>query len=91
MGLINAFTAVADANPAEKANMLSASISVAMNTTAFGLIAAIPLLFLHAKLTSTTGQIVDSLKMASVKALNSISFFNRHLFEQKPEAPEAVN
>jgi biopolymer transport protein ExbB len=35
MGLIAAFTAVANANPAEKADLLSASISVAMNTTAF--------------------------------------------------------
>ncbi len=73
MGLIEAFTAVANANPAEKADLLSASISVAMNTTAFGLIVAIPLMIIHAKLTSTTGQIVDSLEMASVKALNSIS------------------
>ena len=44
MGLIQAFTAVANANPAEKADLLSASISVAMNTTAFGLMVAIPLL-----------------------------------------------
>ena len=73
MGLIEAFTAVANANPAEKADLLSASISVAMNTTAFGLMAAIPMMLIHAKLTSTTGQIVDSLEMASVKALNSIS------------------
>ncbi len=73
MGLIEAFTAVANANPAEKADLLSASISVAMNTTAFGLMAAIPLLLVHAKLTSTTGQIVDSLEMASIKALNAIS------------------
>jgi biopolymer transport protein ExbB len=79
MGLIAAFTAVANANPAEKADLLSASISVAMNTTAFGLMCAIPLLLLHAKLTSTTGQIVDSLEMASVKALNTISnFAKRH-------------
>ncbi len=77
MGLIEAFTAVANANPAEKADLLSASISVAMNTTAFGLMAAIPLLLIHAKLTSTTGQIVDSLEMASVKALNSISTFSK--------------
>lgn len=73
MGLIAAFTAVANANPAEKADLLSASISVAMNTTAFGLIAAIPLLIIHAMLTTTTAQIVDSLEMASVKALNIIS------------------
>ncbi len=81
MGLIQAFTAVANANPAEKADLLSASISVAMNTTAFGLMSAIPLLLLHAKLTSTTGHIVDSLEMASVKALNSISNFARRQFE----------
>ncbi len=81
MGLIEAFTAVANANPAEKADLLSASISVAMNTTAFGLMSAIPLLLLHAKLTSTTGQIVDNLEMASVKALNTISKFAKRQFE----------
>jgi biopolymer transport protein ExbB len=85
MGLIQAFTAVANANPAEKADLLSSSISVAMNTTAFGLMSAIPLLLFHAKLTSTTGQIVDSLEMASVKALNIISNFNRFQFEKSPE------
>jgi biopolymer transport protein ExbB len=85
MGLIEAFTAVANANPAEKADLLSASISVAMNTTAFGLMSAIPLLLFHAKLTSTAGQIVDSLEMASVKALNSISYFNRRHLERKQE------
>jgi len=85
MGLIEAFTAVANANPAEKADLLSASISVAMNTTAFGLMSAIPLLLLHSKLTSTTGQIVDSLEMASVKVLNTISDFNRRHFEKEPQ------
>ena len=73
MGLIQAFTAVANANPAEKADLLSASISVAMNTTAFGLMVAIPLLVIHAILTSKTGDIVDSLEMATVKALNVFS------------------
>ena len=73
MGLISAFTAVANANPAEKADLLSASISVAMNTTAFGLMVAIPLLITNTVLTAKTGQIIDSLEMASVKALNVIS------------------
>jgi biopolymer transport protein ExbB len=82
MGLIEAFTAVANANPAEKADLLSASISVAMNTTAFGLMSAIPLLLFHAKLTSTTGQIVDSLEMASVKTLNTISNFAKRQFDR---------
>ena len=83
MGLIEAFTAVANANPAEKADMLSASISVAMNTTAFGLMSAIPLLLCHAKLMTTTGQIIDSLEMASVKALNSITSSYRKQSEIK--------
>jgi biopolymer transport protein ExbB len=73
MGLIQAFTAVANANPAEKADLLSASISVAMNTTAFGLMVAIPLLVTSTVLTTKTGEIIDSLEMASVKALNVIS------------------
>jgi biopolymer transport protein ExbB len=81
MGLIQAFTAVANANPAEKADLLSASISVAMNTTAFGLMVAIPLLITHTVLTSKTGEIVDSLEMASVKALNVISSKARRQFD----------
>jgi biopolymer transport protein ExbB len=73
MGLIEAFTAVANANPAEKADLLSASISVAMNTTAFGLMAGIPLLITYVVLNSKKGDIVDSLEMASVKTLNIIT------------------
>jgi biopolymer transport protein ExbB len=78
MGLIQAFAAVATASPAEKAALLAASISEAMNCTAFGLMSAIPLLLLHARLTTTTGQIVNGLDMASVKALNAIANFSKH-------------
>ena len=73
MGLIRAFAAVATINPAEKANLLSASISVAMNCTAFGLMTAVPLLFVHAFLQTKTTELVDSLEMASVKFLNAIT------------------
>ena len=72
IGLIRAFTAVSAANPAEKADLLSASISVAMNTTAFGLMAAIPLLLIHTVLQTKTTEVVDSLEMASVKFLNTV-------------------
>lgn len=80
MGLITAFAAVATASPAEKASLLAASIAEAMNCTAFGLMTAIPLLLLHARLTSTTGKIVNSLEMASVKALNTISTYSKRQF-----------
>src|SRR6202012_5107085 len=73
MGLIHAFAPVATINPAEKANLLSASISVAMNCTAFGLMPAVPLLFVHAFLQTKTTELIDSLEMASVKFLNAIT------------------
>ncbi|MGB8692695.1 MAG: MotA/TolQ/ExbB proton channel family protein [Steroidobacteraceae bacterium] len=73
IGLINAFAAVATVNPSEKANLLSASISVAMNCTAFGLMTAVPLLVIHAVLQTKTTELIDSLEMASVKFLNAVT------------------
>jgi biopolymer transport protein ExbB len=73
IGLINAFAAVAAVNPAEKAAMLSASISVAMNNTALGLGLAITLLLCHMYLETKTTELVDSLEVASLKFLNSIT------------------
>ncbi|MBU3004753.1 MotA/TolQ/ExbB proton channel family protein [Paraglaciecola arctica] len=72
IGLIAAFSAVATADPSEKASLLSQSISVAMNTTAFGLIAAIPLLAFHSVLQTKTTEIIDSMEMAGVKCLNAL-------------------
>ena len=80
MGLIRAFAAVATIDPAQKANLLSASISVAMNCTAFGLMTAVPLLLVHAVLQTKTTELIDSLEMASVKFLNAIT-------ERKAPAP----
>lgn len=70
IGLIKAFTAVAAVDPALKGEILSTSISVAMNTTAFGLMTAIPLLFIYTVLQTKTTEIIDSLEMATVKFLN---------------------
>ena len=72
IGLIKAFTAVAQVDPSMKAEILSTSISVAMNTTAFGLIVAIPLIFIYTVLQTKTTEIVDSLEMATVKFANLI-------------------
>ncbi len=82
IGLIGAFTSIAEANPADKADILSANISVAMNTTAFGLMVGIPLLLIHAWLSTKTTEIVDSLEMASVKVLNFVT-------DSQPEATAA--
>jgi biopolymer transport protein ExbB/TolQ len=70
IGLIKAFTAVAQVDPSMKAEILSSSISVAMNTTAFGLIVAIPLIFIYTVMQTKTTEVVDSLEMATVKFTN---------------------
>jgi biopolymer transport protein ExbB len=72
-GLIHAFGAVATVNPAEKANLLSASISEAMNCTAFGLMTAVPFVFIHAFLQTKTIELITGLEMASTKFLNAIT------------------
>jgi biopolymer transport protein ExbB/TolQ len=73
IGLIKAFTAVAQVDPSMKAEILSTSISVAMNTTAFGLIVAIPLLLFYTVLQTKTTTIIDSLEMTVVKFVNHLS------------------
>lgn len=72
IGLIQGFTAVSSASPAEKADLLSASISVAMNTTAFGLMVAIPLLLVHAFLQTRTAELIDGLEMGAIRLLNRL-------------------
>ena len=72
IGLIKGFTAVAQVNPAEKAELLSASISVAMNNTAFALMVAIPFLLIHAFLQARASEIVDSLEAAKITFLNLV-------------------
>ena len=72
IGLIKGFTAVAQVNPAEKAELLSASISIAMNNTAFALMVAIPFLLIHAFLQARTSEIVDGLEAAKISFLNLV-------------------
>ena len=85
-GLIHAFAAVATVNPADKANLLSASISEAMNCTAFGLMTAVPIVFAHAFLQTKTSELIASLEMAFVKFLNVLTerqaIQNRRAFAQ---------
>lgn len=69
-GLIDAFAAVASAPPDMKSQMLTQAISIAMNTTAFGLIVAIPLLAAYVFLSGTTKKILDEIDQYSVKLIN---------------------
>ncbi len=64
---------MATVNPAEKANLLSASISEAMNCTAFGLVTAVPILVVHAFLQSKTIRLNDGLEAAAIRFLNALA------------------
>ncbi|MCD4775248.1 MAG: MotA/TolQ/ExbB proton channel family protein [Candidatus Aegiribacteria sp.] len=72
-GLIAAFESVAAADPAEKSIMLANGISMAMSTTAFGLISAIPLLIAHSFLTAKTDALIDDIDRYSVMVINMLA------------------
>jgi biopolymer transport protein ExbB len=72
VGLIHAFAAVANANPADKATILANSISEAMNCTAFGLATAIPALVAYSVLQGRTQHMVDDINETAVAVLNLI-------------------
>lgn len=73
IGLIKGFSAVTGIDPVDKADALSGAISVAMNTTAFGLIVAIPLLLLHTWLATRSNELIDSLEIAAAKLGRSLA------------------
>ena len=69
-GLIQSFSAVAAADPAQKAELLATGISKAMNTTFLGLLAAITIMMLHTFLSSKSDKIVNEIDEFSVKLMD---------------------
>lgn len=69
-GLIQSFSAVSAADPAQKAEVLSKGIAIALNTTALGLFSAITILILHAFLTAKADKIVGEIDEFSVKLID---------------------
>jgi len=60
-GLISSFEAVATADASMKASLLSGGISQAMNTTAFGLIVAIPCMIGYSVIQEKTNELIDEI------------------------------
>lgn len=81
-GMIGAFASVSKVAPSEKAAMLAASISEAMNCTAFGLIVAIPLLGAYGWLQTKGQELVDDVHEGAVATLNFI-LTNRDKFNSQ--------
>lgn len=73
IGLIDAFAALEKASPENRQAMLSRGIAVAMNTTAFGLIVAIPTLLFHMIISSVARKILEDLELYSTKLNNMLS------------------
>lgn len=78
-GMITSFSAVSSASATDRAAMLSAGISEAMNCTAFGLIVAIPALLTYALFQSKTERTINSLTESVARLYNDIIY----LYEPK--------
>jgi biopolymer transport protein ExbB/TolQ len=73
IGMIQAFAALDKAAPEQRSAFLARGISIAMNTTAFGLIVAIPCMGAHVFLSNVTKKIVDEIDQHSVKLSNLLA------------------
>jgi biopolymer transport protein ExbB/TolQ len=93
-GLISSFAGVAAASPVERANLLSQGISEALNSTAFGLLAAIPALIAFAVFTAKTESIVTKLTEEASAIYHDFLFYSENESEntgkgfKKPSASE---
>lgn len=73
-GMVVAFAGVADANPAERASLLSKGISHALNCTAFGLLVAIPALVFFAVLQNRADQLIKGLVAQTTEIYHDLLF-----------------
>jgi biopolymer transport protein ExbB len=69
-GLQEAFGALAAADPSQKATVLARGIAIAMNTTALGLIVAVPCMITFSILGSKANALIEEIDESSVRLLN---------------------
>ncbi len=77
-GLQAAFGALATADPSQKAAVLAKGISMAMNTTAMGLIVAIPCMVGFSILGAKANTLIEEIDESSVRLLNFLFAQRRH-------------
>jgi biopolymer transport protein ExbB/TolQ len=83
-GLITAFAAIAQADPAQRQAILSAGISEAMSATAFGLVTAIFTMIAHSILTTQANRLLEEIDEFGVKLLDLLSA-RKYSSQQKSE------
>jgi len=82
-GLIHSFAGIASANPAEKATILSKGISLAMNTTAYGLIVAVPALVMYSVLQNRATKLTEDLNKAALNLFIQLTFHYQAVPQKK--------
>jgi biopolymer transport protein ExbB len=83
MGLVMAFSAVAKASAETKQTLLANGISVAMYTTAGGLIAAIPTIVLHSIIANRSNKILDDVDQYGLKTINLLTARRRGTLKEE--------
>ncbi len=86
MGLILAFSAVAKASAEMKQTLLANGISIAMYTTAGGLMVAIPTLILHSIITNRSNKILDDVDQYGLKTVNLLTARRRGTLKEDAAA-----
>ena len=89
IGIIVAFKAVAEVEPAMKQQVLTRGIAIALYTTAFGLIVAIPSLFAHALVKAKATKLIDEIDEYSVKLINLLTELKRQGVLATPQVQTA--
>ena len=84
-GLIISFAGVANANPAERAILLGKGISEALNSTAFGLLVAIPALVAYAIFQNRTDQVISRLTEDASEIYHDFLFYSESKGKGKGE------
>ncbi len=72
-GLITAFSSVGAADPSQRSAFLAAGISQALNTTAFGLIVAVPTLLIHSFLSGRLESIASGIDEISYRVADAMA------------------
>lgn len=73
IGMLEAFRAVAEAPADQRSQALAKGIGIAMNTTGFGLMVAIPLLASHIFISNLAKKITDEVDLYAVKLENLLA------------------
>ncbi|MDZ4677543.1 MAG: MotA/TolQ/ExbB proton channel family protein [Oligoflexia bacterium] len=81
-GLIQSFQAVSFADPVQKQTLLAQGISISMNTTALGLLVAIPVMIIYSFLQARQNKMLEDIIGVSAKVVDLLMSRNYHAYDE---------